>query len=93
MDSVLHAIGDYLENIVYDSVRKAMIEVAPKQKAEEEEVYISVKEACKLLGIKTTAIYERLKLPSIRTKKEDGRRMICLNDLKKLKEQNAIGIK
>lgn len=92
MDSVLHAIGDYLENIVYDSVKKAMIEVAPIQKADEEEVYISVKEACKLLGIKTTAFYDRLKqLPSIRTKKEDGRRMVCQNDLKKLKEQNAIG--
>lgn len=49
MDSVLHVIGDYLENIVYDSVKKAMIEVAPRQKADEEEVYISVKEACKLL--------------------------------------------
>ena len=56
MDSVLHAIGDYLENIVYDSVKKAMIEVAPRQKADEEEVYISVKEACKLLGIKTTIL-------------------------------------
>lgn len=92
MDSVLHVIGDYLENIVYDSVKKAMIEVAPRQKADEEEVYISVKEACKLLGIKTTAFYDRLKqLPSIRKKKEDGRRMVCQNDLKKLKEQNAIG--
>lgn len=30
MDSVLHVIGDHLENIVYDSVKKAMIEVAPR---------------------------------------------------------------
>ena len=89
--SVLDAIGDYLEGIVYDSVRKAMIEVAPKPKADEEEVYISAKEACEYLGIKTTALYDRLKLPGIRSKKEDGRRMVCLNDLKKLKEQKAIG--
>ena len=91
MDSVLHAIGDYLENIVYDSVRKAMSEVAPKQQENEEDVYISAKEACEYLGIKTTALYDRLKLPGLRSKKENGRRMVCLNDLKKLSQQSCIG--
>lgn len=89
--SALDALGDYLETIVYDSVRKAMAEVAPKPVQEEEVVYISAREACEYLGIKTTAFYERLKCESIRSRKVDGRRQVCLNDLKKLKEQNAIG--
>ena len=79
---------------MYRSVCKAMTEVAPKTKVEEreeEEVYISIKQACDFLGIKTTAFYERLKGDSIRTKKEEGRRKVCLNDLKKLKETKAIG--
>ncbi len=79
---------------MYRSVCKAMTEVAPKTKVEEreeEEVYISIKQACEFLGIKTTAFYERLKGDSIRTKKEEGRRTVCLNDLKKLKETKAIG--
>lgn len=89
--SALDAFGDYLETIVYDSVRRAMAEVAPKPTLEEEEVYISAREACEYLGIKTTALYERLKCESVRSRKKDGRRQVCLNDLKKLKEQNAIG--
>ena len=80
-----------MENIVYDSVRKAMSEVAPKQQENEEEVYISAKEACEYLGIKTTALYDRLKLPGLRSRKENGRRMVCLNDLKKLSQQSCIG--
>lgn len=93
--SAIDAIGEYLEDVVYRSVCKAMTEVAPKTKVEErdeeEEVYISIKQACEYLGIKTTAFYERLKGDSIRTKKEEGRRTVCLNDLKKLKETKAIG--
>lgn len=92
--SAIDTIGEYLEDVVYRSVCKAMTEVAPKTKVEEreeEEVYISIKQACEFLGIKTTAFYERLKGDSIRTKKEEGRRTVCLNDLKKLKETKAIG--
>lgn len=92
--SAIDAIGEYLEDVVYRSVCKAMTEVSPKTKVEEreeEEVYISIKMACEYLGIKTTAFYERLKGDSIRTKKEEGRRTVCLNDLKKLKETKAIG--
>ena len=92
--SAIDAIGEYLEDVVYRSVCKAMTEVAPKTKVEEreeEEVYISIKQACEFLGIKTTAFYERLKGDSIRTKKEEGRRTVCLNDLKKLMETKAIG--
>lgn len=75
--SAIDAIGEYLEDVVYRSVCKAMTEVAPKTKVEEreeEEVYISIKQACEYLGIKTTTFYERLKGDSIRTKKEEGRR-------------------
>ena len=90
--SVLDALGDYLEEIVYDSVRKAIAEVAPISVQEEKEVYVSVPEGCKFLGVKTTAFYARLKeCKSIRTRKEGGRREVCLNDLQRLKEEKAIG--
>lgn len=92
--SAIDAFGEYLEDVVYRSVCKAMTEVAPKpQEKIEEEIYISRKEACKFLGVKTTAFYDRLKCSTvkIKTRKVDGRREICLNDLKKLQETNAIG--
>lgn len=87
----LEAIKQFFKGVIKESVNEALAEAVPKYLEKKKERYYTVDEACEILGIGRTALYDRIKAGTLKTKKRGNSRLIYANELDQSVQANKAG--
>lgn len=87
----LDAIKNFIGKLVKESVDSAMADAVQKYLTKKTERFYSVDEACKLLKIGRTALYDRLKSGFIKSKMQGNTRQIFADELDAMIESGKAG--
>lgn len=87
----LEAIKQFFKGVIKESVNEALAEAVPKYLEKKKERYYTVDEACEILGIGRTALYDRIKAGTLKTKKRGNSRLIYAKELDQSVKANKAG--
>ena len=87
----LEAIKQFFKGVIKESVNEALAEAVPKYLEKKKERYYTVDEACEILGIGRTALYDRIKAGTLKTKKRGNSRLIYAEELDQRVKANKAG--
>lgn len=87
----LDAIKNFIGKLVKECVDSAMADAVQKYLTKKVDRFYSVEEACKLLKIGRTALYDRINSGSIKSKVQGNTRLIYADELDAMIESGKAG--